>query len=244
MRLAENTPTTPSWFRRSRSFRAFLCLLALLPPSCHSAEEATKPAATWQAEDVTPTPPSTADPTPISSDVAAAGIHNVKNGTALAFETGMSLLDASRVIEKAVADGLVTASEARVQTRPLGQTQVRVTIHELQPTHKSTVRSIRLTFFANVLVAVMTLYEPDTKRALEWAREYGQGVHADGWIGWWLRDERIVVQASPDGTILEVMNLEAASRVVPDIESHTLDSWRRRYKVPPPWGAELLPPAP
>lgn len=227
--------------------------VVLVLSSCRSSSEEHNASAQAEERAQAPSPTALGDvsspesqdaPASTPEDVSEAGVHSVKSGTALAFATGMSWDEAEAIVGEAVASGVIVTSAPRTQTRPLGNVQVKVTTWELEPTHKGAVRSIRLTFFDEMLVAVMTFYEPDPRRTLQWAREYGQGVHGDGWIGWWLRDERIVVQASPDGTILEVMNLEAASRVVPDIETHTLQSWRLRYKVPPPWGAELLEKAP
>ena len=71
-------------------------------------------------------------------------------------------------------------------------------------------------------------------------RDHGPGVHGDGWVGWWLRDEEQIIQASPDGTVYEIFDLRAARPAVPSIEQVMLASWRRRYRVPPPWGATLL----
>ena len=177
------------------------------------------------------------------SQIEKEGLYEFDTSKALAFSTGMSKVQTQGLLQAAVDAEAIQLTLNQMQSKRLRGQQVEVLTQELTPVGESEVLSLRLTHFGDWLVSVMVLYkEPDSQRALAWAKAYGQGVHADGWMGWWLREQEQIVQGSPDGSVFEVFDLAFAQQVVPEIHSIMLDSWRKRYRVPPPWGEELLAP--
>ncbi len=184
---------------------------------------------------------------PAELDTHASGVPNepglyaLSGANALAFRTGMSRDEVRRITDEAHAAGVVVSTGSTRAHKELRGREVEVITQELRPVGATEVASIRLTFFGALLVGVMVTYNQGSAgRARSLAAAYGPGTQAQEWIGWWLRDQEQVVQVAQDGTIHEIFDLHAARAAVPEIDTVMLDSWRRRYTVPPPWGAALV----
>jgi hypothetical protein len=239
---------SPTHTRRSPALLVATLVAALAIAGCQrdDAEPARSTTTAPGAASPTAPPPrpqlgvATPPPSTNADAIQSPGASRIEGGYALAFVAGMTWEETSAAVTTAAAAGEIVARGVVRETRALGGEDVDVRTQLLER-NEGDVSSVRLTHFGDWLVGVLVTYgAPDPNRVLGYGQRFGQGVHGEGWVGWWLRDEQRIIQAATDGSSYEVFDLSAARRTVPSIDHVMLASWRQRYKVPPPWGYELL----
>ncbi|MDX9721759.1 MAG: hypothetical protein RBU37_13495 [Myxococcota bacterium] len=172
---------------------------------------------------------------PNRQEIEEPGLYPLDKSWALALRTGLKDHEVSAILQQSLEQKTLRMSSTRREQRELRGERVEVRTQELFPLKKSELDRLRLTFFEQTLVGILLIYkEGNAQRVVEYMKRYGEPARAEGWIGWWLAELDLLVQASPDGVLYELFDLAAARPMIPFISELMATSWQQRYGSAPP----------